>query len=92
MIAPLNDRIVVQRVTPAVPLVGVIIPETAQPQNQHGVVVAVGPGRRDKRGYLKPLAVREGDKIVFQRFAGDGEHDDLVLMREEDILAIVDGE
>jgi chaperonin GroES len=72
---------------------GLIIPDTAKEKPQQGRVLAVGPGRRDDKGEVIPLDVRTGDKVLFAKYAGteikiDG--DDRIILREEDILAIVD--
>jgi len=72
---------------------GIIIPDTAKEKPQEGKVVAAGPGRRDDEGKRIPLNVKEGDKILFGRYAGtevkiDGvEH---LIMREDDILGIIE--
>ncbi len=91
-IKPLNDRVVVRRLeqeqkTPG----GIIIPDTAKEKPQEGEVVAVGPGKLDDSGKRIPLDVKEGDRVLFSKYAGndikiDGvEH---VVMREDDILAV----
>jgi chaperonin GroES len=72
---------------------GIIIPDTAKEKPQQGRVLAVGPGRRDDKGEVIPLDVRTGDKVLFAKYAGteikiDG--DDRIILREDDILAIVD--
>jgi len=72
---------------------GIIIPDTAKEKPQEGKVVAAGPGKRDDEGKRIPLNVKEGDQILFGRYAGtevkiDGvEH---LIMREDDILGIVE--
>jgi len=72
---------------------GIIIPDTAKEKPKEGKVVAAGPGRRDDEGKRIPLNVKEGDKILFGRYAGtevkiDGvEH---LIMREDDILGIIE--
>jgi chaperonin GroES len=71
---------------------GIIIPDTAKEKPQEGKVVAVGPGKRDEDGKRIPPEVKEGDRILFSKYAGteikiDGvEH---LFMREDDILAIL---
>jgi chaperonin GroES len=92
-IRPLNDRVVVKRVeeeakTPG----GIIIPDTAKEKPQEGKVMAVGPGRRDEKGKLTPLDVKEGDRVLFSKYAGteikiNGEEH--IVMREDDILGIL---
>ena len=93
-LTPLQDRILVRRVeAEETARGGIIIPDTAKEKPQEGVVVAVGTGKREK-GELIPLAVKEGDRILFGKYAGteiklDGE--DFVIMREEEVLGIVTG-
>jgi chaperonin GroES len=92
---PLHDRVVVRRIeederTPG----GIIIPDTAKEKPQQGEVLAVGPGKRDETGKLVALDVREGDQILFGKWSGtevkiDGE--DLLIMKEDDIMGVVDG-
>jgi chaperonin GroES len=91
---PLQDRLLVQRLDEEEKTRGgIIIPDTAKEKPQQGRVLAVGPGRRDDKGEVIPLDVRTGDKVMFAKYAGteikiDGE--DRIILREEDILAIVD--
>jgi chaperonin GroES len=72
---------------------GIIIPDTAKEKPQEGEVIAVGTGTRDENGKLTPLDVKDGDRILFGKWSGtevrlDGE--DLLIMKESDILGIVD--
>ena len=91
---PLHDRVVVRRVTEeARSRGGIIIPDTAQEKPTTGEVVAVGPGARDEDGTLVPLVVKPKDKVLFGKWGGnevkiDGE--DLLIMKESDIMAIVE--
>jgi chaperonin GroES len=91
---PLHDRLLVQRLDEEDKTRGgIIIPDTAKEKPQQGRVLAVGPGRRDDKGDVIPMDVRTGDKVMFAKYAGteikiDGE--DRIILREEDILAIVD--
>lgn len=92
-IRPLNDRIIVKRVEEAQKtLGGIIIPDTVKEKPQEGQVVAVGPGKRNEDGNHVVLEVREGDRILFGKYAGteikiDG--DEHIFMREDDILGIL---
>jgi chaperonin GroES len=92
-IKPLNDRVIVRRVEEERKTKGgIIIPDTAKEKPQEGIVVAVGPGKRNKDGQRTPLGVKEGDRILFSKYAGteikiDGEEH--VFMREDDILGIL---
>jgi chaperonin GroES len=91
---PLHDRVVVKRLEGEEKTKGgIIIPDTAKEKPQEGKVIAVGPGARDESGKLVPLDVKAGDRVLFGKWSGtevkiDGE--DLLIMKESDILGIVD--
>ena len=90
---PLHDRVLVRRVeAEAKSAGGIIIPDTAQEKPQEGEVVSVGSGARSEDGKITPLDVKAGDKILFGKWSGtevklNGE--DLIIMKESDILGIV---
>jgi chaperonin GroES len=92
---PLHDRVVVRRIdAEEKTAAGIIIPDTAKEKPQQGEVLAVGPGKRDETGKLIALGVGEGDQILFGKWSGtevkiDGE--DLLIMKEDDILGVVEG-
>jgi chaperonin GroES len=95
-IRPLQDRVIVRRLEEAVEKTkgGIIIPDTAKEKPQHGKVIAVGKGKLNDDGKLTPLDVKVGDKILFGKYSGseikiDGEEH--LIMREEDILGVVEG-
>jgi chaperonin GroES len=93
-IRPLHDRVIIKREEQQeIVKGGIIIPDTAKEKPQRGVVVAVGQGKRTEDGKLIPPEVKQGDKILFGKYAGT-EHksndEDLVIMREDDILAILE--
>ncbi len=91
---PLHDRVVIRRLEQEERSAGgIIIPDTAQEKPMQGEVVAVGPGNRSEDGKLTPLDVEAGDRILFGKYSGtevkvDGE--DLVIMRESDIMGVID--
>jgi chaperonin GroES len=92
-IKPLGDRILVKRLEKEEKKEGgIIIPDSAKEKPQEGEVVAVGTGKPDKSGKKIPLAVKQGDKVLFGRYAGDewemGDEDYLFLS-EDEILAII---
>jgi chaperonin GroES len=94
-IKPLSDRIVVQRVEQEEQTAGgILLPDTAKQKPQRGKVLAVGPGKMLKDGSRKPLQVKAGDTILFTSWAGDEFRDknreELLVMREEDVLAVVE--
>jgi len=73
---------------------GIIIPDTAKEKPMEGEVISVGPGARDEAGKLVPLDVKAGDRILFGKWSGtevklDGE--DLLIMKESDIMGIIEG-
>jgi chaperonin GroES len=91
---PLHDQVLVLRLESETKTSGgIIIPDTAKEKPYEGKIVSVGPGRMDKNGKRIPLAVKEGDRVLFQRYAGtevkisDVEH---LMMREDDILCIIE--
>lgn len=91
---PLHDRVLLRRVEEGETVRGgIIIPDTAKEKPQEGVVLAVGTGKFEK-GQTIPLAVKEGDRVLFGKYAGteikiDGE--ELLILREEEILGILSG-
>lgn len=91
---PLHDRILVQRVEEETKTKGgIIIPDTAKEKPAEGKVVAVGNGKRSDDGNLIALEVKEGDRILFGKYAGTEvkvEGEEYLIMREDDVLAIVE--
>jgi chaperonin GroES len=85
---PLGDRILVRRIDDDRNGSLLIIPECATKPSRFGVVVAVGPGKRDAQGYRRPLCVKPGDRIQFGRFT---DHDDgsLLLITEQDVVGVI---
>jgi chaperonin GroES len=94
-LTPLHDRIVVRRVEEAeTTRGGIIIPDSAKDKPQEGEVIAVGRGKTNDEGKTFPLQVKEGDRILFGKYAGteikiDGE--DFLIMREEEVLGVLTG-
>jgi chaperonin GroES len=92
-VRPLHDRILVKRIEEENRSKGgIIIPDTAKEKPQEGKVVAVGKGRIDDEGKLRPLDVRKGDRILFGKYSGtevqlDGEEH--LIIREDDVLAVL---
>ena len=90
---PLHDRVVVRRVeSEAKTKGGIIIPDTAKEKPQEGEIIAVGSGARDEAGKLVPLDVKAGDRVLFGKWSGtevkiDG--DDLLIMKESDIMGVI---
>ncbi len=92
-IRPLHDRLLVERLEEKeVKKGGIIIPDTAKEKPQEGKVVAVGNGKVNDDGKRIPLDVRAGDRILFGKYSGSEvnvENDEYVIMREEDVLAVL---
>ena len=94
-IKPLGDRIIVRREESAEKTAGgIVLPDSAKNKPQRGKVLAAGPGRLLKDGTRRPLQVREGDTVLFTAWAGDEFKDKnsqtILVMHEEDVLAVVD--
>ncbi len=91
---PLGSRVVVEpREEEDVLASGIVLPETAKEKPQKGVVLSVGPGDRDDEGKRIAMDVKEGDVVLFAKYSGteikvDGKK--LLILRESDLLAIVD--
>jgi chaperonin GroES len=92
---PLRDRILVERIEEQEQKVGgIIIPDTAKEKPQQGRVVAVGKGRVNDKGEVFPLDVKEGDTVLFGKYAGteikiDGK--EYLIVREDEVLGILEG-
>ena len=92
---PLGDRVVVkpterEETTKS----GLVLPDTARERPQEGAVVAIGPGDFLEDGRRKPMDVQVGDVVVYSKFAGTEmkeDEDDLLILRQSDILAKVSG-
>ena len=93
-IRPLHDRILVKREEEQeTRRGGIIIPDTAKEKPQEGKVVAVGSGKISEDGKRIPLDVKAGDKILFGKYSGSEvkiEDDEYLILREEDVLAILE--
>jgi chaperonin GroES len=92
---PLHDRILVRRVEEAdTTRGGIIIPDSAKDKPQEGEVISTGKGKINEEGKVRPLDVKEGDRILFGKYSGteikiDGE--DFIIMREEEVLGVLTG-
>jgi chaperonin GroES len=93
-IRPLHDRVIVRRLEEErMSRGGIVIPDTAAEKPIQGEVEAVGPGRVNDKGEVRPVSVKKGDRILFGKYSGtevklDGK--DLVVMREDDIMAVIE--
>ncbi|MFW6162001.1 MAG: co-chaperone GroES [Planctomycetota bacterium] len=92
-IKPLGDRIVVKRLEAEETTAGgIVLPDAAQEKPKQGEVVAVGEGKMGDEGERLPMSVSAGDRIVFASYAGTEvtvDDEDYLIMREEDVLALV---
>ena len=94
-IRPLHDRVVVKRIDEDVEKTagGLFIPDSAKEKPQQGEVIAAGNGKRGEDGKVHPLDVKAGDRILFGKYSGSEvkiEDEEYLIMREEDVLAILD--
>ena len=93
-IQPLSDRVVIKPLeAESKTKGGIVLPDTAKEKPQEGKVVAVGKGKALENGTVQALELKVGDKVLYAKYSGneittkDGE--ELLIMREEDILAII---
>jgi chaperonin GroES len=93
-VRPLHDRILVRRIEEGEKTRGgLIIPDTAKEKPQEGRVIAVGNGRVDEDGTLRPLDVHKGDRVLFTKYSGaevEVEGNEHLIMREDDVLAVLE--
>jgi chaperonin GroES len=91
---PLGNRVVIEPIEQEeMTAGGIVLPETAKEKPQKGTVIAAGPGERDDDGKHIPLDVKEGDQVLFAKYAGTEikvEGKKLLILRESDLLAIIE--
>ncbi|MCC6715884.1 MAG: co-chaperone GroES [Gammaproteobacteria bacterium] len=91
---PLHDRVIVKRMEEEKKSTGgIIIPDSATEKPIRGKVMAVGPGKINDKGELSKMSVKKGDAVLFGKYSGTEvkvEGDDLVVMREDDIMAVIE--
>jgi chaperonin GroES len=91
---PLHDRVIVKRLEQETKTAsGIVIPDSAAEKPDQGEILAVGPGKRNDKGDLVVPNVKVGERVLFGKYSGqtvkvDG--DELLVMREEDLFAVVD--
>lgn len=93
-IRPLGNRVLVKRSEIKTSKGGILLPETAKEKPRQGEVVAVGPGKVDDKGNLKPLELHIGDLVLFSAYAGtevktEDTDGDFLILSEDDILGIL---
>ncbi|MDH3328028.1 MAG: co-chaperone GroES [Desulfobulbaceae bacterium] len=93
-IRPLNDRILVKRLEEEAKTAGgIIIPDSAKEKPAEGEIIAVGPGKLNDHGERVAMDVKPGDRVLFSKYGGTDvriEGDDYLIMREDDILGVVE--
>jgi chaperonin GroES len=91
---PLHDRVIVKRLDQETKTAsGLIIPETAAEKPDQGEILAIGKGKILEDGKVRPLDVKVGDRVLFGKYSGQTvkvKNEELLVMREEDIMAIVE--
>ena len=94
-IRPLHDRVIVKRIDEERKSAGgIVIPDTAAEKPDQGEVVAVGKGKKTEEGKLIALDVKVGDRVLFGKYSGQTvkvKGDELLVMREEDIMGVIEG-
>ncbi|HOV21674.1 MAG TPA: co-chaperone GroES [bacterium] len=93
-IRPLGDRVVIEpSEAEEKTKSGIILPDTAKEKPQEGKVVAAGKGKTDESGKIIPMEVKVGDKVLYGKYAGTEitiDEKEYIILREEDILAVVE--
>ena len=93
-IRPVQDRIVVRRVAEEEKTKGgIIIPDSAKEKPAEGEVVAVGPGKANDKGVVRPLDVKKGDRVLFGKYSGNEiklEGVEHIILREDEGLGIIE--
>ena len=94
-IRPLHDRVIVKRIEEEKRSAGgIVIPDTAAEKPDQGEIVAIGKGKKDDNGKLIPIDVKVGDRVLFGKYSGQTvkvKGDELLVMREEDLMGVIEG-
>ena len=94
-IRPLHDRVIIKRIEEEKKSAGgIVIPDTAAEKPEQGEIVAVGKGKQDDSGKLIPIDVKPGDRVLFGKYSGQAvkvKGDELLVIREEDVLGVIEG-
>ena len=93
-IRPLHDRVIVKRMEEErTSAGGIVIPDSATEKPIRGEITAVGNGKVNENGEVRPLDVKVGDQVLFGKYSGTEvkvEGEDLLVMREDDIMAVIE--
>jgi chaperonin GroES len=91
---PLHDRVIIKRLdNERKTASGIVIPDNAAEKPDQGEILAVGNGKVGDDGKVRPLGVKPGDRVLFGKYSGQSvkvEGEELLVMREEDIMAVVE--
>jgi chaperonin GroES len=94
-VRPLHDRVIVKRLEEERKTAsGIVIPDTAAEKPDQGEIIAVGKGKTNDEGKLRPLEVKVGDRVLFGKYSGQAFKMDGVeylQMREDDIIGVIEG-
>ncbi|MDV6343494.1 co-chaperone GroES [Nitrosomonas sp. Is37] len=94
-IRPLYDRVIVKRLEEERKTAsGIVIPDTAAEKPDQGEIIAVGKGKVGDDGKIRALEVKVGDKVLFGKYAGQAvkiKGEEYLVMREEDIMGVIEG-
>jgi chaperonin GroES len=91
---PLHDRVLIKRIEEEVTSGGIVIPDNAKEKPSRGKVIAVGKGKLLENGQIRPMDIQVGDEILFGKYAGTEvkiKGEELVVMREEDVMGVIEG-
>jgi chaperonin GroES len=92
---PIHDRVVIKRIDADTQTSGgIIIPENVAEKPDQGIVLAVGQGRRTEDGTLIPMTLKENDRVLFGKTSGQQvkiKGEELLILREEEIFAVIEG-
>ncbi|MGD2139028.1 MAG: co-chaperone GroES [Burkholderiales bacterium] len=93
-IRPLHDRVIVRRLEEErTTASGIVIPDSATEKPDTGEIIAIGTGKILEDGKVRPLDVKKGDKVLFGKYSGQTvkiEGEEMLVMREEDIMGVLD--
>ena len=91
---PLGERVVIQREASEEKTAGgIVLPDNAKDKPARGTIISVGDGKLLDNGRRNPLQVKVGNRVIFSSYAGETfklDEEDLLLMREDDILAVIE--
>lgn len=93
-VKPLGDKVLVKRAAAKSSKSGILLPESVQEKSREAEVIAVGPGKYDEQGRLKPMHVKVGDSILFSSYAGtevktEDEQAEYLIMSQDDIFGVL---